>query len=119
VQSIADTTVILPTRNEARNIERFLGSLPDEIALVVVDKSEYGTTEIIGRTRPRRTEILSCPGSLTEARQIGALHATTRWLLFTDADIVFAADYFHRLALARDCGVLYGAKLSSCEYRRY
>ena len=34
--SLADVTVIVPTRNEANNISRFLASLPSELALVVV-----------------------------------------------------------------------------------
>lgn len=117
--SIADITVVLPTRNEARNIEPFLRSLPECIPLVVVDRSDDETREIIGRMRPERTKVLYCAGTLTEARQAGAQHATTRWLLFTDADVEFSADYFGRLAAVPSCDVAYGAKLSQREYRRY
>ena len=47
--SLTDVTVIVPTRNEAANIARFLGSLPQAIALIVVDKSSDATRELVRR----------------------------------------------------------------------
>jgi glycosyltransferase involved in cell wall biosynthesis len=35
----ADITLILPTRDEARNIRQFLASVPAQIRLIVVDAS--------------------------------------------------------------------------------
>jgi GT2 family glycosyltransferase len=69
--------------------------------------------------------VLDCHGTLTEARQLGAERAATRWLLFTDADITFAADYFTSLDAALELlgapepGLLYGPKLSADEFSGY
>jgi glycosyltransferase involved in cell wall biosynthesis len=124
----ANLTVVVPTRDEAANVERFLRSLPESVPLIVVDKSDDATRDIIRTVRPRNTVVLDCHGTLTEARQLGAERATTRWLLFTDADVAFAADYFASLdaALERvaahgapEPGLVYGPKLSAGEYRGY
>ena len=120
-----DITVIVPTRNEAANIARFLSSVPADIAVVVVDKSTDRTREIARRVRRTHLQILDCPGSLTDARQLGAENATGRWLVFTDADIVFADGYFERLRrvlaepAARTAALWYGPKLSTGEHRSY
>jgi GT2 family glycosyltransferase len=123
-----DLTVVVPTRNEAANIAVFLRSVPESVAMIVIDKSDDATREIIRAIRPRNTLVLGCEGTLTEARQLGAERAATRWLLFTDADVAFAADYFADLAaalerLAADAaagvGLLYGPKLSAGEYSGY
>lgn len=132
-----DLTIVVPTRNESANIARFLASLPETIRLIVVDKSTDGTPELVERLRPFNTTLLHCPGTLTDARQLGAEAALTRWLLFTDADVAFDAAYFARAAeLARGANgtrpaarrgsfrsrprhVLFGPKLSADAYRRY
>ena len=118
-----DLTIIVPTRNEASNIGAFLASVPADVPLIIVDKSSDETRAIVRRARSKNTTVLDCEGSLTEARQLGGLRAATRWLLFTDADIVFADDYFPRLRklLAASAGtrLLYGPKLSCDAYRLY
>src|SRR5687768_12755887 len=95
---LSELTIVVPTRNEASNIETFLDSVPSEAELIVVDNSDDDTVDIVRRRRPRRTLILHCGESLTVARESGARAATSRWLLFTDADIRFAADYFATLS---------------------
>ena len=50
-----DLTVVVPTRNEARNIPLFLASIPADLPLVVVDASDDGTPEIVRRLRPDST----------------------------------------------------------------
>jgi len=119
VPRLSEVTVVVPTRNEAANIAGFLRSLPHEVALIVVDNSIDETREIIGAVRRRRTRVLFYGGTLTEARQLGALSATTPWLLFTDADVAFAEYYFERLSGVTDADVVYGPKLSRGRYRRY
>jgi glycosyltransferase involved in cell wall biosynthesis len=101
-----ELTIIVPTRNEAANIRGFLASIPPTIAVIIVDHSRDDTLEIARRSRTARLTLLECVGSLTEARQLGAEHAVTRWLLFTDADVAFAPGYFERLArlLSRETG---------------
>jgi glycosyltransferase involved in cell wall biosynthesis len=122
MQALDQLTIIVPTRNEAANIEAFLSSIPESTKLIVVDKSTDGTAELVRRRRPRHTAVLECNESLTAARQKGALAARTQWLLFTDADVKFAPGYFDALATciasdeAHSLGMLLGPKLSADDY---
>jgi glycosyltransferase involved in cell wall biosynthesis len=116
---LADITLVLPTRDEAHNIAGFLDSIPDELNLIVVDASRDATPDLIEARRPHRTTVLREPGTVTEARQRGASVASTDWLLFSDADVVFAPGYFDRLAALSGSGVFYGPKLSRDRYRYY
>ncbi len=114
-------TVIVPTRNEAHNMPAFLASLPEDVGLIVVDSSDDDTRELIAASRPRNTRILHRNVGVTEARQIGAEAAKSDWLLFTDADITFAPNYFQTLKpyLQSPSELIYGPKLSSDAYSRY
>ncbi|MCA9973655.1 MAG: glycosyltransferase [Anaerolineales bacterium] len=116
-----DVTVIVPTRDEARNIRPFLASLPPQVPLIVVDASEDDTPDIVMRARPEQTRILRRPTTVTQARQMGAAMARTTWLLFTDADISFAPDYFQKLMpyLAGDADLIYGPKQSAGAFVSY
>lgn len=113
-------TVVLPTKNEAHNIVPFLHSLSPEISLIVVDASDDHTSALVVEHRPQNTHLIYSPARIAEARQIGALAAQTPWLLFTDADISFADDYFERLRAHQENGdVIYGAKRALDAYVRY
>jgi glycosyltransferase involved in cell wall biosynthesis len=120
-------TIILPTRNEENNIGAFCRSLPQSVWLIVVDDSDDRTPDLVRRDRPERTRIVCEQSNVVEARQIGARLAQTEWLVFADADVVFAPDYWEHLmcALTRDagtgrgCDVLYGTKLSRDDYQGY
>jgi glycosyltransferase involved in cell wall biosynthesis len=114
-------TIIVPTRNEAHNIGPFLDSIPSHLRLIVVDASDDETPHLILTRRPQATQVLCHAANVTEARQIGAEAATTTWLLFTDADITFAPDYFTRLPryLGLGYGALYGATASQTAYQAY
>jgi glycosyltransferase involved in cell wall biosynthesis len=114
-----ELTVILPTRNEAHNIHNFLKSLPENINLIVIDASEDPTQDIVNSLRPDYTELIRHPATVTEARRIGADAEKTPWLLFTDADIVFSAEYFRNISEVEEYDVIYGLKLSSDRYRAY
>jgi glycosyltransferase involved in cell wall biosynthesis len=117
-------TVVVPTRNEERNIAAFCQSLPAEVELIVVDDSDDATPDLARRHRPERTRVLCEPSNVVEARQIGARVAQTEWLLFTDADVMLAPDYSARLRAHSDagegrCDVLYGGKHSRDRYAGY
>jgi glycosyltransferase involved in cell wall biosynthesis len=113
-------TVIVPTRNEAHNIVAFLQSLPPEVPLIVVDAGDDETPELIRQNRPHQTQVISSPAKIAEARQIGAEAANTPWLLFTDADIIFAPDYFDRLRTHKHTfDSLYGPKMSLDQHIDY
>ena len=116
---LSDITIVVPTRDEANNIPAFIGSLPDTVCLIAVDASQDATPDLVETLRPRHTLVLRRPGTISQARQWGAEAATTPWLLFTDADLVFAPDYFDRLPAYGDCEALYGPKLSADEFAGY
>src|SRR5262249_9430006 len=63
--------------------------------------------------------VLSLEGNVAAARQAGAEAAHTPWLVYTDADVVFAPDYFERLIRYAPDGALYGPKLSRDAFTGY
>ena len=114
-----DITSIVPTRNEIRNIPAFLGSIPPDIRLIVVDASSDDTPRCIGEMRPNNTVVLRYPGTIAEARNAGTAAARTSWLVFTDADVTFAPDFFGRLMQHPLSDAVYGPKLSIGDYKNY
>jgi GT2 family glycosyltransferase len=118
---LSDITIIIPTRNEADNILPFLATIPEQTPLIVVDDSDDATPYLIRNHRPRRTQLLRRSSNVTQARQIGADTAVTPWLLFSDADVVFAPGYFPRLLQILETGdhVFYGPKRSRNQFRSY
>ena len=113
--------MIVPTKNEAGNIERFLRSIPPDIRLVVVDSSDDATAEIVEAQRPDAT-VIRARATIPVARQLGADTAASPWLLFTDADVVFGDSYFDRLteeALHARCGGIVGVKGTVDGFDRY
>ncbi|MEA4909473.1 MAG: glycosyltransferase [Chloroflexi bacterium] len=114
-----DITVVIPTKNEMANTPVFLQSLPEDVFLIVVDASQDRTPKLINDLRPERTLVIRHPGNITEARQLGAYLTTTPWILFSDADVHFSADYFSRVGGYQDWDLVYGAKLSRDEYVSY
>ena len=115
-------TVIIPTKNEERNILTFLDSLPHHIKLIVVDSSSDRTRELINIRRPHNTEILFEECNIAKARQIGSDATATEWLLFSDADMIFDKNYFvilEKINPPENSGAIMGAKLSRDKYRWY
>lgn len=113
-------TIIVPTRNEAGNIVAFLDGLPSQVPLIIVDDSTDETPQLIKRHgRTHNTTLLPRSSTVAEARQIGAEAAKTEWLLFTDADVIFAPDYFHNLDRYTTADAIYGPKLSQDDYVAY
>jgi len=105
-------SVIVPTKNEARNLPYLLASLPPEVEVVVCDASTDATASVAVALRPHRTLVLDAPGTVAEARQQGALASSGNILVFTDADVEFDADYFDRLQMLEEWDGVCGAKLS-------
>lgn len=69
---LSSVTIAVPTRDQARNIAMFLGSLPAQLSLIVVDKSDDNTPNVVQQASSHNTKLLHCGGTLTEARQVGA-----------------------------------------------
>jgi glycosyltransferase involved in cell wall biosynthesis len=106
-------SVVVPARDEASAIGRAVESLlaqvyPDLEIIVVDDRSSDATGAVVGQLAARDSRIL--PIRVTElpagwlgknhALWQGAEHASGEWLLFTDADIVFAPPDALRRAVA-------------------
>jgi glycosyltransferase involved in cell wall biosynthesis len=90
-------SVIVPTKNERHNLPQMLASLPPDVELLLCDASDDGTPEVALRLRPENTRVLTVEGSIAAARQAGAEACTGDLLVFSDADVVFAPNYFERL----------------------
>jgi chlorobactene glucosyltransferase len=108
-------SVIVPARNEARNIERCVESLvrsnyPNFEVIVVDDRSTDGTAErarAVGRGRAQALEVMEgtpLPAGWFGkpwACQQGAEAARGRLFLFTDADTVHGPDLLAQVVRAR------------------
>ncbi len=114
-----DITIIVPTKNEVKNLPRFLASIPPELPLIMVDASSDETRDLAMGLRSGNTTVHYSPAPITEARNYGSVIAQTKWLLFTDADVEFAPDYFQRLADVQAQGAVYGTKIGTGGYEAY
>ena len=120
---IHEVTVIVPTKNEVHNIPFLIRSIPPDVNLILVDASDDDTPNLCLRLRPQHTKVIRSKARIAAARNLGAQAATTSWLIFTDADVTFAPDYFKRLAQIERSDAIYGSKLSQDDqasyYRRF
>ena len=112
-------SVIIPTRNEQHGIGAVLARLPAAVELVVVDSSSDATADMIACQRPQRTTIIRADAGIAAARQLGAAVARGEWLLFSDADVVYAADYFDRVGPYLAGDAFFGPKYATARYRGY
>jgi len=88
----SSTLVIMPARNEARNIARCLDSLRGQSILVANDSSSDNTKQVAvekGATVINVPPLLAVQNPKSAACLAGAKGATARWLLFVDADTWF------------------------------
>ena len=119
---LGDLTIVVPTKNERENVRAFLDSIPVDVELIVVDDSDDCTPEVIRGLRPENTRVIRRQGNIAVARQVGGEAASTTWLLFTDADVVFAPCYYDALAelpVTERHGAFGGSKSSTGRHRRY
>jgi hypothetical protein len=103
-------SIIVPARNEAAMVECAVRSLltidyPDYELIVVDDRSEDGTGEILERLkgeygeRLRVVHVRELPAGWlgkTHAMWSAAREATGEWILFSDADVVHAPEALRR-----------------------
>ena len=96
-------SVVVPARDEGSTIRRAVGSLlaqdyPDLEIIVVDDRSSDVTGEVLRELAAKSTRLLVLRVDELPAGWLGKNHALWRgadrasgeWLLFTDADVVFA-----------------------------
>ncbi|KAA3609996.1 MAG: glycosyltransferase [Calditrichaeota bacterium] len=120
--NLKELTVIIPTKNEEKNIISFLDSLPKHLKLLVVDSSTDRTRELIQIQRPQNTEVFFEECNIPRARQIGADNASTEWLLYSDCDMIFDKMYFENLEkmeIREKLGEIMGGKHSLKKYKWY
>ena len=120
--SLPRVTVVVPCRNEARQVEAavvslLLQDLPGVRVVAVDDRSTDATGAILDRlaasdARLEVVHVAALPAGWlgkNHACAAGARRAASEWLLFTDGDVVFAPDALRRalgLAVARGLGHL-------------
>jgi glycosyltransferase involved in cell wall biosynthesis len=96
----ADVTVIIPARNEERNIARAVKSFPGIRVIVVDDDSGDKTAEV---ARAAGAEVIAAPPvkkgapGKPAACQAGARLAATEYILFVDADTWFEPEFLPSL----------------------
>src|SRR5438132_6469270 len=112
-------SIVVPARDEAASIGRALGSLlaqdyPDLEVIAVDDRSADGTGDVLREVAAREPRLTVLRVDDLPAGWLGKNHALWRgaqrasgqWLLFTDADVVFAPGALRRaLAYAVDQGL--------------
>ena len=112
-------SIVVPARDEAASIGRALGSLlaqdyPDLEVIAVDDRSADGTGDVLREVAAREPRLAVLRVDDLPAGWLGKNHALWRgaqrssgqWLLFTDADVVFAPGALRRaLAYAVDQGL--------------
>jgi cellulose synthase/poly-beta-1,6-N-acetylglucosamine synthase-like glycosyltransferase len=97
-EPVQDVIVIVPARNEERNIARVVSSFPRGWVLVVDDESTDRTAEI---ARANTAEVIPAPrlaGDLKgkpNACAAGARATMSDWVLFVDADTWYAPEFLH------------------------
>lgn len=102
-------SIVVPARNEASAIRRAIGSLleedyPDMEIIVVDDRSTDATGEVLRGLAENDRRLVTLRVDLLPAGWLGKNHALWRgaerargeWLLFTDADVVFARGTLRR-----------------------
>lgn len=117
--SNARISVIVPTKNERENLPRLLATIPPDVEVLVCDESDDGTPDMARAVRTANTRVLAVRGSIAAARQAGAEASTGDLLVFTDADVELAGNYFDRLRTLDGWDAVCGPKLSRDAYTGY
>lgn len=95
-----DTTVVIPARNEAANIQRVVTSFPLNRVIVADDDSNDRTAEL---AMAAGAEVITPPplkkghAGKPNACLAGAAHAETEWVLFVDADTWYKPEFLPSL----------------------
>jgi glycosyltransferase involved in cell wall biosynthesis len=90
--SIANcVSVIIPVLNEAETISGILSDLQGQQAyvtsVIVVDGGSSDATELQAKKFPFVTFVRAAKANVAHQRNVGALKASGKWLVFVDADV--------------------------------
>jgi chlorobactene glucosyltransferase len=100
VEPPQDVIVVVPARNEEKNIARVVSSFPQGWVLVVDDESTDRTAEI---ARANTAEVMEAPrlapglAGKPNACAAGARATRSDWILFVDADTWYLPDFLGSL----------------------
>jgi len=91
-------SVIIPTKNEAKYIEKLLLSLKNQThphieTIVVDDLSEDKTAEVASKHADR---VIVKKTNIAQAKNLGAKNASGEVLIFLDADTMLSANWIER-----------------------
>jgi len=115
-----EVTVIVPVRNDARNLGLLLESLDrqtyQKFEILIIDDSSTDATPEVARKHslkdPRsRCIVLSKRLTKGKVRRLAAAKARTEFLAFTDSDCVVEDNWLHKLLeplKKRECDVSFG-----------
>lgn len=92
----AEVTVVIPARNEERNIGRCAGSFPGTRVIVVDDHSQDRTAAVAGQNGAEVIAAPTLPSGVMgkpNACSAGAQLATTSYVFFADADTRYRPEF--------------------------
>lgn len=99
-------SVVIPTKNEEKNIVRCLKSIKKQkynggIEIILVDN--YSQDKTVELAKPYVTKVTTKGRERSTQRNIGARQAKGKWLLFIDADMELSPDIIEEcLSLSRN-----------------
>src|SRR5438270_945483 len=105
-RAVLPVSVIIPTRNEARNLARCLESLRDVADVYVVDSQSTDSTSEIARRYGAKVVQFYYRGGWPKKRQwaMDTLPLRCDWVLLLDADEVLTPELIEEMREAIDGG---------------
>ncbi|HEX6504214.1 MAG TPA: glycosyltransferase family 2 protein [Terriglobales bacterium] len=106
IRNLLPVSVIIPTRNEARNLPRCLDSLRDVAEVYVVDSQSTDATPEIARQSGAKVVQFYYHGGWPKKRQwaLDTLPLAAEWVLLLDADEVLTAELVDEIRRAIQSG---------------
>lgn len=91
---------VIPTKNSGRTIRKCLDSIFSQgcdvkFEVIIVDKNSIDNTLMIAEDCD--VKIISCSGTVGEARKIGVEAAKGKWIAFVDSDVYIDKDWLEQL----------------------
>ncbi|MEO6471672.1 MAG: mycofactocin biosynthesis glycosyltransferase MftF [Aeromicrobium sp.] len=99
IARLFDTTIVIPVKDRPESLERLLGSLPREVAVIVVDDGSVKPTAVGSVTRRHHARLIrsAISGGPAAARNRGLREVRTTYVAFVDSDVVADGDWLETL----------------------
>lgn len=94
-----DTTIVIPVKDRPESLDRLLGSLPREVAVIVVDDGSVNPIAIGSVARRHHARLIrsAVSGGPAAARNRGLREVLTTYVAFVDSDVVADGDWLETL----------------------